>query len=115
MWHAPPVKTAAILLSACLAAPAAAADPLLLERPDLHAHFWASFALSLTLTEILEGPEPSWGPAIGTGWALLSATAAVGAVGVAKELLDAEASGEDLAADALGLATNALLQVTVVF
>ncbi len=95
--------------------PVRAADPLLLERPDLHAHFWASLALSLVVTEVLEGPEPSWGPAWGTGWALLVATGAVAALGVTKELTDPVFGVDDLLADAAGLGTNALLQWTVTF
>lgn len=104
-----------ILLVLALAGPARAADPLLLERPDLHAHFWVSYALSLTLTEILEGPEPSWGPQWGTGWALLAATGVVGLLGLTKELVDDELGGEDLAADALGLGLNAGLQFAIDF
>lgn len=107
--------TATLVVLLLLAAPGRAADPLLLERPDLHAHFWLSYGASLTLTEVLEGPQPAWGPAWGTGWALLAATAAVGALGLTKELLDHEVDGADLLADGLGLAANALLQVTVEF
>lgn len=92
-----------------------AADPLLLDRPDLHAHFWLSYGVALTLTEILEGPEPGWGPGWGTAAATGVATVVVGLLGVAKELTDAQAQGDDLLADALGLAANALLQFTVEF
>ncbi len=108
-----PTATLAVLL--LLAAPGQAADPLLLQRPDLHAHFWLSYGASLTLTEVLEGPDPEWGPAWGTGWALLAATGAVAALGVTKELLDDRIDGTDLLADSLGLAANALLQVTIEF
>lgn len=93
----------------------AAADPLFLDRPDLHAHFWVSYGLALTLTEVLEGPEPSWGPKLGTGRALLVATGSVALLGVVKELLDDRADGTDLVADGLGLAANGVLQYLVQF
>jgi hypothetical protein len=97
-------------------APARAADPLLLERPDLHAHFWASFGMALTLTEVLEGPDPTWGPQWGTGWATLAATGVVGLIGVLKEVAaDDAVDSDDLLADGLGLALNAALQFTVRF
>ncbi len=93
----------------------ASADPLLLDRPDLHAHFWLSYGVSLTLTEVLEGPNPQWGPQLGTAAATGVATVVVGLLGVAKELTDTQAQGDDLLADALGLASNALLQFSVEF
>jgi len=106
----------AIVAALILAGPARAGPPLYLDRPDLHAHFWVSYGLALTVTEVLEGPDPTWGPALGTGWALAIATAGVGALGLAKELLiDRRAGGADLAADAAGLGANAVLQVTVRF
>lgn len=104
-----------VLLAALLAPLPARADPFLLKRPDLHAHFWVSYGLSLTLTEVLEGPEPTWGPALGTGWALAIASGVVGAIGVTKELLDDVVTPEDLLADGLGILANALLQVTIEF
>ncbi|MEZ4474104.1 MAG: hypothetical protein R3F60_25615 [bacterium] len=104
-----------VALSLCLLATPAAARPLLLDRPDLHAHFWVSYGLSLTLTEVLEGPEPTWGPALGTGPALAIATGAVAAIGIGKELLDDHVDAGDLTADALGLLTQAVLQLTVSF
>lgn len=104
----------ALLLTLALLSPARA-DPLLLDRPDLHAHFWLSYGLSLTVTEVLEGPTPEWGPQLGTGWALVIATAAVGALGLGKELTDDEFSGEDLAADAFGLLLNVGVQLVVEF
>ncbi len=95
---------------------ATAAEPLFFDRPDLHAHFWASFGLALPLTEVLEGPDPAWGPQWGTGWATLAATGVVGAIGLFKEVaLDDGVDPDDLIADALGLAANALLQVTIRF
>ena len=67
------------------------------------------------LTEVLEGPEPSWGPNLGTGWATLTATALVGVLGVVKELADTRVDTQDLWADVAGLTTQALLQWVVVF
>ena len=104
----------ALILTLMLASPVSA-KPLLLDRPDLHAHFWLSYGLAMTLTEVLEGPRPEWGPQLGTGWALLIATGAVGLLGVGKELADSTFSGDDLVADSLGLGMNALLQVTIEF
>jgi hypothetical protein len=104
-----------VALVGALAAPAEAADPLLLDRPDLHAHLWLSYALSLTLTEILEGPEPKWGPALGTTVAVLVASGVTGALGLTKELVDDEFSGADLTADGLGILANVALQYTVDF
>ena len=110
-----PALAALILCAALVPRPARAEDPLLLRRPDLHAHFAISYGLSLTLTEILEGPEP-WSPALGEGWALVIATGAVGALGLAKEIwLDDAIDGDDLIADGLGLGLNALVQVTLGF
>ena len=87
-----------------------------LERPDLHAHFWLSYGLSLTVTEILEGPEPGWGPQMGTFRGTAWATLGVGALGLLKELvLDSAAGTDDLAANGLGLAANWLIQVSVDF
>ena len=86
-----------------------------MERPDLHAHYWASFGVALVLTEVLEGPEPSWGPALGTAWATVTATALVGGPGLVKELTDARVDAQDLWADVAGLTTQALLQWVVVF
>ena len=103
-----------VLLCLLLASPAAA-KPLLLDRPDLHAHFWVSYGLALTLTEVLEGPQPTWGPNLGTPRALAVATAAVGALGLLKEVLDDPGDPQDLLADGLGLAANALLQLVVEF
>lgn len=103
-----------LLLIAALAT-SARADPLLLDRPDLHAHFWLSYGVALTVTEVLEGPEPEWGPKLGTGWALVIATGAVGALGLVKELTDEEFSNEDLLADTLGLLLNVGVQLTVEF
>jgi hypothetical protein len=105
---------AAIVLIGALR-PAQAADPLLLNRPDLHAHTWLSFSLALTLTEVLEGPDPAWGPGLGTLWATVIASGAVGLLGVAKELSDDPGSGADLVADATGLLLNGLVQVTLRF
>lgn len=94
----------------------AVADPLWLDRPDRQAHFWLSYGCALTLTEVLEGPEPDWGPAWGTWRALAVSTAAIGALGLLKEYaIDDGTEVGDLAADALGLATNALVQMTVRF
>ena len=87
-----------------------------LERPDLHAHFWLSYGLSLTVTEILEGPRPRWGPQVGTYWAAAWATVGVGALGLLKELaLDSAVDTDDLVADGLGLAANWMVQVGVDF
>lgn len=105
----------AILALLCLAAPARAERPFLLDRPDLHAHFWVSYGLALTLTEILEGPTPEWGPQLGTGWSVLIATGAVGLLGLTKELIDEEFGTGDLLADFLGLSLNALVQFTIDF
>lgn len=103
------------LASLCMVG-SAQAKPLALDRPDLHAHFWLSYGLALSLTEVLEGPEPTWGPRLGTGWATLIATGAVGALGLAKEyLIDDQADGADLVADALGLGLNAVVQFTIRF
>ncbi len=103
------------LMLLCLAPGRAGADPLWLDRPDLHAHFWLSYGASLTLTEILEGPQPAWGPQLGTTWAVLAATAAVGALGMAKELTDDRVDGGDLLADGLGLTSNVALQFAIRF
>ncbi|MCA9546209.1 MAG: hypothetical protein KC613_17515 [Myxococcales bacterium] len=94
---------------------ARADDPLLLKRPDLHAHAWASFGMALVLTEVLEGPEPAWGPGWGTGWATLTATGVVGLIGVVKELTDDQVTGSDLVADAVGLLANVVLQYSLAF
>lgn len=107
----------AILLIASLglAAPSQA-DPLGLDRPDLHAHAWISYGLALTLTEVLEGPTPTWGPRWGTTVAVGVASGAVALLGLAKEyLVDAEADGADLIADAIGIGANVLLQYTIEF
>lgn len=85
------------------------------DRPDLHAHFWLSFGLSLLLTEILEGPDPQWGPQLGTGWATLIATGAVGLLGLTKELIDPRFDSSDLLADLGGLGLNVLVQWTIDF
>ena len=75
-----------------------------------------SYGLALTLTEVLEGPEPRWGPRLGTGKATLIATGVVAIVGLLKEYaVDDQADGADLVADALGLGLNAALQFTVDF
>jgi len=108
--------TRALAFSVCLLwASTSTADPLGMERPDLHAHYWASFGVALVLTEVLEGPEPSWGPALGTAWATVTATALVGGLGLVKELTDARVDAQDLWADVAGLTTQALLQWVVVF
>ncbi|MGK0361799.1 MAG: hypothetical protein ACI9U2_004117 [Bradymonadia bacterium] len=109
-----------LFLIGCLAVPAQADPPgpdwFLLDRPDLHAHLWLSYGLALTLTEVLEGPEPGWGPQWGTTKATLIATGIVGAIGLLKEyVVDDRADGADLVADALGLGLNAALQFTVSF
>jgi hypothetical protein len=103
------------LVALCTTGPAQA-DPLALDRPDLHAHFWLSYGLALSLTEVFEGPDPTWGPQWGTGWATLFATGIVGAIGLAKEyVIDDQADGADLVADALGLGLNAAVQFTISF
>lgn len=94
----------------------AQANPLALDRPDLHAHAWVSYGLALTLTEVLEGPEPTWGPQWGTHRALLTASLAVAAIGLAKEyLVDEQADTADLIADLIGIGANVALQYTVRF
>ncbi len=106
------------LIACCLltAAPARAERPLWLDRPDLHAHFWLSYGLSLTLTEVLEGPAPAWGPDLGTGRALAISTAGVAALGLFKEFaVDDEVGSGDLLADALGLLANAAVQLLIDF
>lgn len=107
----------AILLVASLTiAHPAGADPLGLDRPDLHAHAWLSYGIALTLTEVFEGPEPAWGPAWGTDVALLVASGAVAALGLAKEyLIDDRADRADLLADAIGIGANVVLQYTIQF
>ena len=102
--------------SLCAASPARAEKPLWLDRPDLHAHFWLSYGLALTASEVLEGPEPAWGPQLGTGRALAVSTGTVAALGLFKELvLDDAVGADDLVADALGLALNAAVQVMIQF
>jgi hypothetical protein len=107
------------LVALCLlpAAPARAAEhDLLLDRPDLWAHFAVSYGLSLTLTTFLAGPAPAWGPQLGTGRALAISTAAVGALGLFKEfVVDDEPGGDDLIADAIGLATCAGFELVIHF
>lgn len=106
----------AILLGSLLGLAPAHADPLGLDRPDLHAHAWVSYGLALTLTEVLEGPKPTWGPGWGTNRAVLVASGAVAALGLAKEyLVDSKADGADLLADAAGILANVLLQSLVDF
>lgn len=105
----------ALALTLALTTAGAQAELPTTDRPDLHAHFWVSFGLSLVLTEVLEGPEPAWGPRLGTGWATLIASTAVGLLGLTKELIDPRFSGEDLAADLGGLGLNALVQITLHF
>jgi hypothetical protein len=96
--------------------PARADRPLLLDRPDLHAHFWLSYGLSLTATEILEGPSPTWGPQLGTGRALVLSTGGVAALGLFKEfVIDDVVGKDDLLADAAGLLANVLVQLLVDF
>jgi hypothetical protein len=98
------------------AAPARAERPLWLDHPDWHAHFWVSYGLSLTLTEVLEGPEPSWGPDLGTGAALGIATGSVAALGLFKEfVVDDEVGQGDLLADGLGLLANVAVQLLIDF
>ena len=110
------IAGAVVLGLMCWASTARAERPLYLDRPDLHAHFWLSYGLALNTTEVLEGPEPQWGPSLGTGMGLAISTGAVGALGLFKEwVVDDEVSGEDLVADALGLALNAVVQVLIVF
>lgn len=105
----------ALALLGALAGPAQADDPLYLDRPDLHAHFWVSYGLALTTTEILEGPQPSWGPQWGTAQATLVASGGVALIGLTKELLDEHVDGSDLLADALGILANVLIQTVVEF
>jgi hypothetical protein len=66
--------------------------------PDKAAHFAVSYGLTLTGTLLLEKLDvPRW-------QAVLISGGATFALGLAKEILvDAEASGGDLAADALGV------------
>ena len=111
------MKTVAFAAAAALLPATAHADrPLLLDRPDLHAHFWLSYGLALTTTEILEGPTPTWGPQLGTGRALAIGTGSVAALGLLKEFaIDKEPSWDDLAADAAGLLANVALQLLVDF
>ena len=52
---------------------------------------------------------------MGTLWATVTATLAVGTVGLLKELTDDRLDGQDLLADAAGLTTQAVLQWVVVF
>jgi len=105
-----------LALTLATSSPARADKPLWLDRPDLHAHFWLSYGLALTATEVLEGPAPAWGPRLGTGRALAVSTGAVAALGLFKELgLDDAVGGDDLIADALGLALNAAVQVIIEF
>lgn len=107
---------AAAVLAAWAPGAARADSPLLLDRPDLHAHFWISYGLALTTTELLEGPQPDWGPQLGTGPALGIATAGVAALGLLKEVaLDTAIDGDDLIADAAGLLANVALQLLVDF
>ncbi|MFN3197691.1 MAG: hypothetical protein ACE366_04645 [Bradymonadia bacterium] len=110
----PALATAFAVGLAC-AGPAHADDPFYLNRPDLHAHFWVSYGLSLTATEVLEGPQPDWGPQWGTGKATLVASVGVGLIGIAKELTDERIDGGDLLADALGILANVLVQSLVEF
>lgn len=103
---------------AALSAPAQATcdRPLCLDRPDLHAHGWVSYGLALTLSEVLEGPQPAWGGQLGTARATLVATGVVAVIGLLKEyVVDDQADGADLVADALGLGLNAIVQLTVPF
>ena len=121
VYHVRRMKFACLLLVIALlstpvhAAPTCASR-ICLDRPDLHAHLWVSYGLALTLTEVLEGPAPEWGPKLGTGQATLIATGIVAIVGLLKEYaVDDQADGADLVADALGLGLNAALQFTVEF
>jgi hypothetical protein len=77
-----------------IAAAAAESDPL---APDKAAHFAVSYGLTLTGTLLLEKLDvPRW-------QAVLISGGATFVLGLAKEyVIDAEASGGDLAADALG-------------
>lgn len=97
-----------------VATPTASAAPAG-QRPDLHAHYWASFGLALVLTEVLEGPDPPWGPGLGTPWATAAASLAVGALGLVKELTDEALDPQDVLANVAGIGTNIVLQWTVVF
>lgn len=113
--RAPLAPALAVALATLLGTAPASARPFGPERPDLHAHFWLSFGVALVLTEVLEGPDPQWGPQLGTGWATLIATGAVAALGLAKELTDPKFSGDDLAADIGGLTAHMLVQITLDF
>lgn len=116
--HVTGPRFASVLFALGLAATPRAgfAAPLWLDRPDLHAHFWLSYGVSLTLTEVLEGPDPRWGPQLGTGPALALSTGVVGALGLFKELVVDDTVGtDDLAADVAGLLANVVLQVFVPF
>ena len=87
-----------------------------LDRPDLHAHFWLSYGVALTGTEIMEGPDPRWGPQWGTWPAVGVATVGVAALGIFKETaIDDHASWDDLLADACGILANVAVQALVDF
>jgi hypothetical protein len=110
------IAGAVVLGLMCCASTARAERPLYLDRPDLHAHFWLSYGLALTTTEVLEGPEPQWGPSLGTGMGLAISTGAVGALGLFEQARQFEAhfaavfEREGGFQIALGLAPQALFQ-----
>jgi hypothetical protein len=94
LFLAPPLAVTSVL-----AAPAAESDPV---APDKVAHAAVSYSLTLTGSLLLEKLEvPRW-------QAVLIAGGATFLLGLAKEyVIDAQPSGGDLAADALGVGLGA--------
>lgn len=95
-----------LTLSHCQLFPIPAfADPLDLRRTDHQAHALASYAIALSVADILDAQNNSMAPAVGFA-------AAFGA-GLLKELTDPEFSRGDLSADFLGALTGSIFFCTV--
>lgn len=99
LFLAPQVATPIVLAAPVAAAPGEESDPL---APDKVAHAAVSYSLTLTGSLLLEKLEvPRW-------QAVLIAGGASFLLGLAKEyVIDAQPSGGDLAADAIGVGLGA--------
>lgn len=97
------LKYALVFFVTC---PAFASERLRFEDRDKQVHFLASYSLNTTLLAALPNE---------TKYEKLKAAGVTVAVGVAKEFLDPEFSGADLAADGIGILVSTLFAYTFDF